>query len=98
MKISRVFFTICIASAIAASAPGQAVKPAYSIVISANESAVYTGTPVFIQVKLKNISDKAVDCSNSYMNGTNVMYGYDIRDENGKSVEKASSAPRDSDR
>ena len=77
----------------AASASGQTVKPPYSITISASEPTVVAGSDVYIRIKLTNISDKVVDCSDGYEGDSNVSYQYDVRDENGRSIRKPDIHP-----
>jgi hypothetical protein len=88
MKTFRALLLIYVTLCVAAPAFGQSATPAYLVTISADKPEVKAGSSVFIRFKLTNISDKVVDCSNGYRGATNVSYEYDVRDGNGKSVEK----------
>jgi hypothetical protein len=75
---------VALASVLVAQEPG---KQPFSITISTDSPKVETGSDVDIRIKLFNTSDQAVDCSRWDSNGLDRRYIYDVRDEDGKSVE-----------
>jgi len=80
-------FLIFVSSAAISTSFGQTTKQPFSITISTEKQTVETGLDVYIKIKLTNTSDEVVDCSSSDSNALDRRYIYDVRDENGKSVE-----------
>jgi hypothetical protein len=80
-------FLIFVSSAAISTSFGQTTKEPFTINISTDKQTVEAGLDVYIKIKLTNTSDEVVDCSSSDSNALDRRYIYDVRDENGKSVE-----------
>ena len=87
MRSFRALSLVFVAFAAVGSALGQTTKEPFSITISTEKPTVEAGLPVDLRIKLFNTSDKVVDCSKWDANGLDRRYIYDVRDENGRSVE-----------
>jgi hypothetical protein len=72
---------------------GPASQGPFSITISTEKSVVKAGSDVWIKIQMTNISNRDVDCSSAYVNGTDRRYQYDIRDGSGSSMKKTSEHP-----
>jgi hypothetical protein len=88
MRIIRASLLTLMVFAAISSGFGQTAKPPFTITISADKPTVVAGSHVYIKIKLTNTSDHNVDRSTAYSNGLDRKYIYDVRDEDGKSVEK----------
>lgn len=71
----------------------QATHPTYSIAIDAEKSTVKLGDDVIILIKLKNISNSVLPCTQAYEGNSNVSYRYDVKDDNGRSMKKQDIHP-----
>lgn len=64
------------------------VKAPFSITISAPATDVHVDSPVYIDVRLTNTSDREIASGgNAYANGLDVSYRFDCKDAEGKLVE-----------
>jgi len=67
--------------------PG-ATKPSFTLRISAKAAEFRVGSRVSIDVIMKNITKHTIDHSDWYSDAGEMSYLYDVRDEDGKPVEK----------
>ncbi|MFY9852700.1 MAG: hypothetical protein WAK26_02335 [Terracidiphilus sp.] len=88
MRAFRASFLICIASIASFPVFGQTDGPPWLITISADKPIVVSGSNVYIKVKLTNISDHVVDCTEAEKGAILVSYSYDVRDEDGNPTRK----------
>jgi hypothetical protein len=88
MRAFRKLPLIPIAFMLASSAFGQTVKPPFSLTISAAKPTVKSGSYVFIKATQTNISDQTIGCSSTIAGSSNLSYIYNVRDENGNSLEQ----------
>lgn len=72
--------------------PGQ-TKPSFTLTLSPGPrekivSEFRVGSMVRVTVKMTNITDHTIDHSGYYSNAGDMAYSYDVRDEDGKPVER----------
>jgi hypothetical protein len=89
MKRLHALILISLTGAVFGSGFGQTTEEPFSITISTDKPTitVQAAPHVRIMIKLSNTSDHAVNCSAMVTNGLNRSYLYDVRDQNGKSIE-----------
>jgi hypothetical protein len=83
----RAWLLIWLAFAAPALACGQAAEQPFTLELRANKPIGVAGSQVFVWVKMTNVSDHAVDCTEAEMDGTLTSYNYDVRYEDGKSAD-----------
>lgn len=67
--------------------------PSFTLILSAglrnrNISEFHMGSRVWITVKMTNITNHVIDISGSYTDAGDANYSWDVRDEDGKPVDK----------
>jgi hypothetical protein len=87
MKTLGLPLLICLAFGSATLARSQAdTKTPFSIVIENDKPTVVAGSKVYIRIKQTNTSDQDVSCFQWDQGGADLMYMYDVRDQNGQSM------------
>lgn len=90
----RVLLLIFLIFAAPVFALGQAIEQPFTLAIKASKPMETAGSQVFVWVKMTNISDHAIDCTESETDGTLTSYGYDVRDEGGSPIDQRDKSLR----
>lgn len=71
----------------------QPKKSELELRLSAPKTTVKAGSDIYIRIDMTNTSDHPVDCSTSYVSGTDRRFRIEVRDANGNSMKKKDLNP-----
>ena len=71
----------------------EQTMPSFSLTIAPSKNVVHAGDPVYIRLKMTNLSAHEVDCSSYYVNGTDRRFKVEIGDQAGHDVKKPEAHP-----
>jgi hypothetical protein len=93
--MTRIIAVLLLAASAAAFGAGPSPKtpPPFALTITTDKPTVRAGAELWVKVQMKNISNRDVDCSSVYVNGTDRRYQYDVRGETGLSMKKTNEHP-----
>lgn len=86
-------FVIMAAFAPFGLAAEQPAAPNFSVTIAASKPLVHVGEPIYIRIKMTNLSANDVDCSSFYVNGTDRRFAVEVKDSTGKDMKRADAHP-----
>jgi hypothetical protein len=85
----QIVFTIGALTLATVSSLGQDAKAPFTLTLSTKTNEFRAGADVKLEIVQTNTSDQTIDCTYRGGGGVNLEYSYDVRDEDGNSVEKA---------